>query len=67
MTAPDTELLRRLDRLYGRAFLRRLVAVAEQAEHEASTGGEPTDEIVARLRLRDGRVVRTMVEPWRPA
>ncbi len=64
--AADLNLLARLERLYGRAFLRRLVTVGEQARHEGETGGEPADEIVARVKLRHGKAVRVMVEGWRP-
>jgi hypothetical protein len=60
------DLLVRLQRLYGRAFLCRLVAVGEEAQRIATQGGKPSPEIVARITMSGGSVTRTMVEVWRP-
>jgi len=65
-SAPDHDLLSRLEALYGRAFLRRLVVSGEEAMRVAARGGEPPPEIIARVKLRDGRAVLATVEAWRP-
>jgi len=64
MSSPD--LLRRLELLYGLAFVARLVNVGEEALRVAARGGEPPRKIVVKLHLRAGRVEETMVESWHP-
>jgi len=61
--AADQDLLQRLEALYGRAFLRRLVAAGEEVRRLA-TGGEAPPEIVARIRLRRERGGITWVGAW---
>ena len=64
MSPPD--LLRRLEDLYGHAFLARLAAVGEEALRVAERSGEAPREILVKLQLRDGKVEQTMVESWHP-
>ena len=59
-------MLSRLERLYGSAFVHRLVVVGEEALRVAARGGEAPREIVVKLQLRAGQVVLTMVESWQP-
>ena len=63
MTAPDRDLLARLQALYGRDFLRALVSAGEEARRLAERA---PPHIVATIQLRGGRCELYSVDCWRP-